>query len=78
MSRFVSGGAIGTGIDISPVAIKLARQNFENRKLAADFLPMDGEQVASYVSAQRFYLRCAAGAANNESFSLCLCGEILF
>ena len=46
LSRFVSGGAIGTGIDISPAAIKLARQNFEYRNLSAEFLNMDGENMS--------------------------------
>ena len=46
LTRFVSGGAIGTGIDISPAAIKLAKQNFESRNLDAEFLHMDGEAMS--------------------------------
>jgi ubiquinone/menaquinone biosynthesis C-methylase UbiE len=46
LSRFVSGGAIGTGIDISPAAIKLAKQNFESRNLDATFILMDGENMS--------------------------------
>ena len=46
LSRFVLGGAIGVGIDISPTAIRLARQNFEQRKLNAEFQHMDGEEMS--------------------------------
>lgn len=45
LSRFVGGGALGTGIDISPVAIELSKKNFQHRKLKADFYLMDGEQM---------------------------------
>lgn len=46
LSRFVDGGALGTGIDISPVAVKLARQNFGWRKISAEFQCMNGEDMA--------------------------------
>ena len=45
LSRFVSGGAEGVGIDISAKAIELARKNFEYRRLSADFLQMDAEMM---------------------------------
>lgn len=46
LSRFVSGGAEGVGIDISPTAIELARKNFEYRNLSAEFIQMDGEKMS--------------------------------
>ncbi len=46
LSRFVRGGALGTGIDLSPRAIRLARQNFEQRNLEARFVEMDAENMA--------------------------------
>jgi 2-polyprenyl-3-methyl-5-hydroxy-6-metoxy-1,4-benzoquinol methylase len=46
LSRFASGGANCVGIDISPTAIKLAKQNFTHRKLSAEFLQMDGEKMS--------------------------------
>src|SRR5215212_3377772 len=36
LARFVEGGAIGTGVDVSPSAIALAQQNFAQQGLAAD------------------------------------------
>lgn len=44
-SRFARGGAIVTGIDISPHAIELATKNFAQRGLGGTFLVMDGEQL---------------------------------
>ena len=46
LSRFASGGANCVGIDISPAAIKLAKQNFTHRNLSAEFLQMDGEDMS--------------------------------
>lgn len=46
LARFVSGGANGTGIDISPVAIDLARKNFKHRHLNAEFKHMNGEKMS--------------------------------
>lgn len=46
LSRFASGGANCVGIDISPTAIKLAKQNFAHRNLSAEFLQMDGEDMS--------------------------------
>ena len=46
LSRFVSGGSEGVGIDISPMAIKLSKTNFEYRNLSAEFVQMDGEDMA--------------------------------
>jgi 2-polyprenyl-3-methyl-5-hydroxy-6-metoxy-1,4-benzoquinol methylase len=45
LSRFASGKAITTGIDISPRAIELARANFAQRGLAGDFAVMNGEDL---------------------------------
>ena len=43
--RFARGGALVTGVDISPSAIALARQNFEQQKLQADLREADGERL---------------------------------
>ena len=43
--RFARGGAIVTGVDISPSAITLARQNFAQQGLAADLREADGERL---------------------------------
>ena len=43
--RFARGGAQVTGVDISPSAIALARQNFAQQGLAADLREADGEQL---------------------------------
>ena len=43
--RFARGGAEVTGVDISPSAIALARQNFEQQGLAADLQVADGERL---------------------------------
>jgi SAM-dependent methyltransferase len=43
--RFAKGGARVTGVDVSPVAIELARQNFLHRKLAGELCLMDGEAL---------------------------------
>jgi 2-polyprenyl-3-methyl-5-hydroxy-6-metoxy-1,4-benzoquinol methylase len=45
LSRFAKGGAIVTGIDLSPRAIELARLNFEQRGLPGEFLQMNGEAM---------------------------------
>ena len=45
LSRFARGGAIVTGIDISPRAIDLARANFEQRDLEGSFAVMNGEEL---------------------------------
>jgi 2-polyprenyl-3-methyl-5-hydroxy-6-metoxy-1,4-benzoquinol methylase len=46
LARFAQGGAIVTGIDLSSVAIDLARQNLGQRGLAADLRVMDGQSMA--------------------------------
>jgi SAM-dependent methyltransferase len=43
--RFAQGGARVTGIDLSPSAIALARQNFAQHGLEADLREADGEQL---------------------------------
>ena len=43
--RFAKGGAIVTGVDISPSAIELARQNFAQQGLRADLREADGERL---------------------------------
>jgi 2-polyprenyl-3-methyl-5-hydroxy-6-metoxy-1,4-benzoquinol methylase len=45
LSRFVRGGSIVTGIDLSPRAIELARMNFAQRGLPGRFEVMDGEAL---------------------------------
>jgi SAM-dependent methyltransferase len=45
LARFVKGGAIGTGVDISPSAVALARANFEQLGLSADLREADGERL---------------------------------
>ena len=45
LSRFAPGWAITTGVDISPVAVDLARKNFNWRGLKGDFAEMDGEAL---------------------------------
>jgi len=44
-SRFASGGACVTGIDLAPCAVELARTNFAQRGLSGDFLVMNGEAM---------------------------------
>ena len=44
--RFARAGAVVTGIDLAPVSIELARQNFEQNGLAAELRVMDGEAMA--------------------------------
>lgn len=43
--RFAKGGAIVSGIDLSPSAVALARQNFEQHGLPADLREADGERL---------------------------------
>lgn len=43
--RFARGGALVTGVDISPSAIALARRNFDLQGLAADLREADGEHL---------------------------------
>ena len=45
LSRFAAGGAVTTGIDISPVAVELAKKNFAWRNLPGKFAVMDGEAL---------------------------------
>jgi SAM-dependent methyltransferase len=45
LARFAKGGAIVTGVDLSPSAIALARQNFAQQGLAADLREADGERL---------------------------------
>ena len=45
LARFAKGGAIVTGVDISPSAIVLARQNFAQQGLTADLREADGERL---------------------------------
>jgi SAM-dependent methyltransferase len=43
--RFARGGAHVTGVDISPSAIALARENLRQQELVADLREVDGEQL---------------------------------
>jgi SAM-dependent methyltransferase len=45
LARFAKGGAIVSGVDISPSAIALARQNFSQQGLEADLREADGEHL---------------------------------
>jgi SAM-dependent methyltransferase len=45
LARFVRGGALGTGVDLAPSAIALARQNFAQQGLAGELLVADGEAL---------------------------------
>jgi 2-polyprenyl-3-methyl-5-hydroxy-6-metoxy-1,4-benzoquinol methylase len=45
LSRFARGGAIVTGVDVSPKAIELSRANFAHRGLTGEFAVMDGESL---------------------------------
>ena len=43
--RFAKGGALVSGVDISPSAVALARQNFSQQSLEADLREADGEHL---------------------------------
>jgi SAM-dependent methyltransferase len=45
LARFARGGAIVTGVDLTPSAIALARANFEQQGLTGRFEVADGEQL---------------------------------
>lgn len=45
LARFAKAGATVTGVDLSPTAIQLAKQNFEQQRLSADLLVMNGEAL---------------------------------
>jgi SAM-dependent methyltransferase len=45
LARFGRAGAIGTGVDISPSAIELARKNVAQQGLTADLREADGEHL---------------------------------
>lgn len=45
LARFARGGAIVTGVDLSPSSIALARQNFAQQGLEGDFHEADGENL---------------------------------
>jgi SAM-dependent methyltransferase len=45
LARFAKGGALISGVDLSPSAIALARQNFEQQRLEGDLREADGEQL---------------------------------
>lgn len=45
LARFARGGAVVTGVDISPSAIALARANVEQQGLQADLRVASGEQL---------------------------------
>lgn len=45
LARFARGGARVTGVDISPSAIALARENFRQQRLEADLREADGERL---------------------------------
>jgi ubiquinone/menaquinone biosynthesis C-methylase UbiE len=45
LAHFASAGAQVTGVDLSPTAIQLANQNFEQQGLSGDLLVMNGEAL---------------------------------
>ena len=45
LARFAKGGAVVTGVDLTPSAIGLARANFEQQGLHGDFQVADGEKL---------------------------------
>jgi SAM-dependent methyltransferase len=45
LARFVRGGAIGAGVDVSSSAVALAKQNFAQQGLQADLREADGEHL---------------------------------
>ena len=45
LARFAKGGALVSGVDVSPSAIALARQNFAQQGLEADLREADGEHL---------------------------------
>src|SRR4051794_39463325 len=45
LARFAKGGAVVTGVDLTPAAIDLARANFEQRGLSGRFEVADGERL---------------------------------
>jgi ubiquinone/menaquinone biosynthesis C-methylase UbiE len=45
LSRFAKGGANVTGVDISPNAIRLAKDNFSQRDLSGEFMRMNGHAL---------------------------------
>lgn len=45
LARFAKGGAEVTGVDLAPSAIELARANFSQQGLAADFRVANGEAL---------------------------------
>jgi len=45
LARFAKGGAEVTGVDVAPAAIDLARTNFAQRGLTADFRVASGESL---------------------------------
>jgi SAM-dependent methyltransferase len=45
LARFARGGALGTGVDLSGSAVRLARENFCQQGLPASFVEADGERL---------------------------------
>ena len=45
LARFAKGGAIVSGVDISPSAVALAKQNFAQQGLQGDLREADGERL---------------------------------
>jgi SAM-dependent methyltransferase len=45
LARFAKGGALVSGVDLSPSAIALARSNFEQQGLQGDLREADGEHL---------------------------------
>ena len=72
--RFARNGAVVTGVDLSEVAIDLAKKNFESRGLAGDLRVMDGEKLG--FSNASFDVVYAHGVLQYTRDAECMVAEI--
>jgi SAM-dependent methyltransferase len=75
LARFVRGGAEGTGVDLAPSAIALARQHFTQQGLPGELLVADGESLP--FSADSFDLVYAHGVVQYTADDRRLVAECL-